>query len=543
MIVNRKNWLVLTCTLAVALVNAQSPEVPKKIALTQPFDSVGLIKSLPKALNVGISDSLSTKIQPSESSAEVLRDSKTQRIDSLQARLSSRLDSLSKLPNPDKKLIEVLSAYRTRLDSLRAPPGVGSVVSAGQASRAEVDKALSGVEDKVNEKLSLFSENGANVPGAAPSGNLSHLLPGANTSMPNAGSIPALNGIMAPSTAVPNLGVPSLPGTSIPSTNIPQVDVAIPDLKGVSVPAIPDLKTSVPEIGNVKGEMGKVNGVMQEASGYKEDIKTITSGNLDSLNAESIEKRIVQLDGVSDAGDQLLDGAQQAEMIKKWQSDPAYKRELAVTQAKEFSVNHFAGHESELLAVMDQLAQARTKVKDIEQVVDLFEKPANPMKDKPFIERLRPGVNLQLQWSNIVILDINPYVGYRLSGRWTTGIGWNERIGFSSDSYSFSSLDRVYGPRAFVHFKFKESNFLILSPELMHAVVPGHTVHTGESTSKWVPGLMGGYRREFRYSKKVIGTVQFLYNIVAPAGQSPYASRFNVLFGFEFPLKKKPKSV
>jgi hypothetical protein len=50
---------------------------------------------------------------------------------------------------------------------------------------------------------------------------------------------------------------------------------------------------------------------------------------------------------------------------------------------------------------------------------------------------------------------------------------------------------------------------------------------------------MAGYKREFRYSAKVISTVQFLYNLVAPNGQSPYADRINLMFGFEFPLKKK----
>jgi hypothetical protein len=48
------------------------------------------------------------------------------------------------------------------------------------------------------------------------------------------------------------------------------------------------------------------------------------------------------------------------------------------------AVNHFAGKEKELMAAMDQLS----KVKDAEQVVDLFKKPVNPMKGKPFVERL-----------------------------------------------------------------------------------------------------------------------------------------------------------
>ncbi len=519
----RKYFFVTICGFVFTISAAQS--LPEKVDFLQFPDSAKFSTKALKETKPGIPDSLATKLHTAEFPIKVVNDIQIRKTDSLLTCLISRIDSLSKLPNPDKELIERLSVYRNHLESLRTPQAMDRLADESQSTMAEVDKALSGVEGKVNEKLGLFSGHGANLPGPLSFG------------VPNEGSTPGLAGMPSPSLS----GGFSFPGAKIPSANIPQV--TLPDATGVTVPSMPDLRSSLPELGNAKGEMGKMKGVIQEAGGYKKDLKAVTSGNPDSLDAASIEERVEQFEIVSDAGDQFLDGAQQVALVKKWQSDQAYKRELAVTQAKEFAVNHFAGHESELLAVMDQLAQARTKIKDIEQVVDLFEKPANPMKDKPFIERLRPGVNLQLQWNNIVILDINPYVGYRLSARWTCGIGWNERVGFSSDSYSFSSRDRVYGPRAFVHFKFKESNFLILAPELMHAVVPGHTVPTGESTIKWVPGLMGGYRREFRYSKRVIGTVQFLYNIVAPTGQFPYASRFNVLFGFEFPLKKKPKSV
>jgi hypothetical protein len=457
--------------------------------------------------------------------------------------LTKQLDSLRTIKSPDTLVSKYLIGMTAKSDSLQSllklPPQTEEAARLQQRARDELNK----MPAKVNEKLKLFSEQGANVgqlSGFSFPGSMNSGLPGVDPNLPGTGIFPGLTGIAGPSAFIPSAsGGLSIPGANIPSANIPQVGLPVPDSKSISVPSLPDVKTSVPEIGDVKGEMGIVNGAMKEAQGYKKDIKAITAGNLDSLDAESIEKQVEQLDLVADASDQLLDGAQQAAMIKKWQSDPAYKREMAVTQAKEFSVNHFAGHEKELMAVMDKLASAKAKVKDAEQVVDLFGKPANPMKDKPTIERLRPGLNLQLQWSQIVLLDFNPYVGYRFSSKWMAGLGWNERIGFSSDSYKFSQKDRVSGVRGFVQYKFKGSNHLILSPELMNTEVPAETVPAGASTRRWVPGLMAGYKREFRYSAKVIGTVQFLYNLVAPNGQSPYADRINLMFGFEFPLKKK----
>jgi len=249
-------------------------------------DSVKTPREAPKKLHLGIPDSLSVKFHKDQ----------TDKIESRQRKLTSQIDSLTKIPNPDKKLLETLSIKRKRLDSLRSPPIINGFISTGQASKQKVDKTLLGIKGGVNEKLGLFSENGAIVPGPV---NLSQQGP--STSMPQSS------------------GGISLPGATMPSANIP--DVAVPDAKGVTVPSMPALKTSVPEIGTVTGELGQVNGTIKEAAGYKKDIKAITSGNLDSLDAESVEKRVGQLDFVGDADDQPLDGAQQAAMIKKWQSE------------------------------------------------------------------------------------------------------------------------------------------------------------------------------------------------------------------------------
>lgn len=456
--------------------------------------------------------------------------------------LKSQLDSLRNIKSPDTIVSEYLISMKAKSDSLqsllRLPPQTEEAAHLQQQARDELGK----VPAMINENLKLFAEQGANVgqlsgfnlPG---SGNLE--VPGVGPALPSGGVLEGLGGLSNPSTSITSVpGKLSMPAANITSTNILQAG-PVPNSKSFSVPSVPDIKAEVPQVGEVKGELGKVNGVAGEAQLHKKNIKAITSGNLDSLDSKSLEASVASFGDVTDQGSEFADDTRHAEMIKKWNSDPQYKKELAVSAAKEQAINHFAGHEEELKASMDQLSKAKGRVKDAEQVIDLFGKPANPMKDKPFIERLRPGINLQVQWMQLVLLDMNPYLGYRISGNWTAGLGWNERLGFTNANYAFSSSDRIYGPRAFIHYKLKESHFLILSPELMHSSVPAYTVHSGENTSKWVPGLMAGYRREFRYSKKVVGTIQVLYNLAAPMGQSPYASRFNLMFGFEFPLKKK----
>lgn len=426
--------------------------------------------------------------------------------------LKNQLDTLRSIKSPDtivsKYLIQVKARSDSLKDLLKLPPQTYEAIMLQQRAQEELNK----LPAQVNEKLKLFSEQGASV---------------------------GLSGFNLPGSLPTDVTVPSLRSSGL--TGIQSPGGAMLQINAPAEPALPNLNTDMPITGEMTKQFGEVSNAGKQLREVGKDFKTISTGNLDSIDSKAVETRLAEMAEVPGSGE-FTDPVQQAEMLKKWNSDPMYQRELAVTTAKEQAVNHFAGHETQLLSVMEQLSQAKGKVKDVEQVVDLFSKPSNPMKEKTFIERLRPGINLQVQWSQIVLLDINPFVGYRISGRWTTGIGWNDRVGFSSDSYSFSSRDRVYGPRAFVHFKFKESNFIILSPELMHTAVGASTSTHGESPTQWVPGLMGGYRKEFRYSKKMIGTVQFLYNLVAPSGQAmAYTSRLNVLFGFEFPLTKKVK--
>ncbi|MFM8743002.1 MAG: hypothetical protein ACKODM_06730 [Cytophagales bacterium] len=225
-------------------------------------------------------------------------------------------------------------------------------------------------------------------------------------------------------------------------------------------------------------------------------------------------------------------------MVEKWNSDPEYRKELAVNQVKEQAVNHFAGKEKELMAAIDQLSKAKTKVKDAEQVVDLFKKPANPMKGKPFVERLRPGINLQIQSRQNLMVDFNPQIGYRISGRFAAGIGWNDRVSFNSKKSSVNFDDRVYGPRSYVQVKVKGGSYGLLNAECMNAAfVPS----SGEASRQWVWSYLAGYKQEFRISNKLLGNLQIMYTFYTSYYQSPYVDKINMRVGFEFPQKRKRK--
>jgi hypothetical protein len=49
-----------------------------------------------------------------------------------------------------------------------------------------------------------------------------------------------------------------------------------------------------------------------------------------------------------------------------------------------------------------------------------------------------------------VLLDVNPYIGFRITKRLTVGAGWNERVGYNLDAMAWSpEKAHIYGPRLF----------------------------------------------------------------------------------------------
>ena len=101
----------------------------------------------------------------------------------------------------------------------------------------------------------------------------------------------------------------------------------------------------------------------------------------------------------------------------------------------------------------------------------------------------------------------------------------------------------IYGGRSFVQFKLKEGFLLRGEAEIMNAFVVPYLGNTDPASRQWVWSYFGGIKRDFKFSKFVMGNVQLMYNLYNPEHRSPYVSRLNIRMGFEFPMKKKRKSI
>lgn len=449
----------------------------------------------------------------------------------LQKHLAHHVDSLGKLPKTPQ-LTHSMDSLKGKLDSLQKAGPVKDIKKAEQQLaklQTQLNSKVKGLEGKMRKEL-----GDVNVASKVPAVN----LPSVNTPGLN---LPAVN---APNLKVPGIST-QLPGVSSEvNANLPVVNV--PSAAGNT--AIPSVNTNAPSIPNTSLPTNELNGIQKEtqqltqATGQlgqvQKEIQNVNSGNLDNVSKD-LEKTALNEGEIKTVSGEIMKAEDYKKMVAKWESDPEYRKEMAVTKAKEQAVNHFAGQEQQLATAMNQLTSVKQKYKDYEGTLDMFKKPGNAMKGKPFMERLRPGFNFQIQSAHEMWLDINPQVGYRISGRITAGVGWNERWGVDFNKWKYISNDHIYGPRAFAQVKIKSGIFAMIAPEVMNALIPPSYNNSNDpATRKWVWSWMAGIKKEFRVSKRAFGNLQVLYNLYNPSHQSPYVSSFNVRMGFEFPMRK-----
>lgn len=353
---------------------------------------------------------------------------------------------------------------------------------------------------KINEKLSFPEQSG---------------IDSITTDLPVTGQFPKVrlnSPDLNPDVNIPKDGL-TIPDAQIPELNIPQTTpLELPKLDKVKVP---ENVTEVTDVINANKD------VLDEAA----NMNTETIENL----PEDLESKAAQLDEVQEL-------QKQRDQMERYK-DPMVMKEQALNKAKETAVNHFKGHEEELKAAMEEFAKVRAKIPDPDGVYDMMKKRSNPYKGKSFAERIQPGIALQVQKPNSIWLDINPYLLYKLSGRFYTGLGWNERLIYNTSDKNFEQRYRIYGARMNFQFKIKSNIWLKADAEDMNVWSPSGLADSGNR--QWVWSFFGGMRNDFQLSKRLHGNIQVLYNLYNPDNRSPYANRLNVRFGLELIRKKQ----
>ena len=315
-------------------------------------------------------------------------------------------------------------------------------------------------------------------------------------------------------------------GLDLPSSSLP--DTSVPGLPSTSLDVNSNSITEGIKSNKLISSAGEQAGNLQ---GNAEQIQQLKEQPIDKL----VDSKVSGLSEVKD-----IQQASAIENIDAIKSQDAVKAELK-KQVRTVAIDHFAGKEKQLKAAMDKISKYKAKYPSASSIADLKKKPANAMKTKPLIERIVPGVNHQiLRKGDDILVDFNPYAGYKFTGRITAGLGWNQRVAYNTDVRSFHPSLRIYGPRAFGEFKLGKGFSPRLEAETMNTLVPPPTrVQTDPYGRRWVWGVFTGIKKEYKFIGNVKGTASVMVRLFDPKHQSPYADVVNARFGFEFPMKKK----
>lgn len=438
-------------------------------------------------------DSIKTDFNAKARSLKNSYDSTIAKIDTPRAKINSSIDSLQRLQLPTDK-------YTRKLDSL---------ANLKTQAESKFNSNLADLKSKTTGKLNALDlPPQYKEPVQAMAKNV------------DAFSLNS-NAIEIPGVEIPGYELPKLDGLNLPNGDISKF-------------------TTLPKIETPVGDLSKVT---ENLKGVQEDVKSITSGNVGDVKElpKTLENQAGKMEGVQELQKQsgIIDETKGKLDIVK---DPSSGKEKAVEMAKEVAIDHFAGKDQQLKAAMDQMAKYKQKYSSMSSIKDLPKRPPNAMKGKPFIERLVPGLYFQFQQKRFNLFDFNPYVGYRISGRFTAGAGWNERFARDKKLDTWNPNGRIYGPRAFVDFRVFRGFMAHLETEYMnsfvHADIKNQNYEVGNR--EWVWGMMTGMKKDYKIYKNLRGTVLLQYNLFNPKYRAPYVDRLNSRIGVEYVLKKKP---
>jgi hypothetical protein len=339
-------------------------------------------------------------------------------------------------------------------------------------------------------------------------------------------------------------------GFKIPAgdLNIPYIGVgksSIENLGGLNIQS-PVGDAAIPDIDGLKGinaEAGSISNVTGKVGEYGKDVQGVVKGDLSEVKniPGAAESKAEELSGMNEVKDQTKALDEYKDIAGSMQNPDSLKA-LAIQEAKQVAVNHFAGKEEQLKEAMETLAKYKSKYSSLNSLSEATKRPPNEMKGKPFIERLVPGIGIQVQKKGgDVLVDFNPYAGYRFTGRITAGLGWNQRVAYNFDNGIFNAQAKIFGPRTFGEFKLWKGFSPRVEVEVMNTNVPPitRTPTVDPLKREWVWGAFLGVKKEYKFIKNVKGTALVMMRLFNPDHKSPYADVVNVRFGFEFPMKKK----
>lgn len=199
--------------------------------------------------------------------------------------------------------------------------------------------------------------------------------------------------------------------------------------------------------------------------------------------------------------------------------------------------DHFANHKAELDKARAGLDKYKGRFEKVESVKDMpkgFLK-LNPLKGKPWPERVIMGTHWQLGKQDRFVVDLGPYTAWRFTDKLSAGGGFQYRLSASVKEKPWvSASEKVLGYFAFTDMEVYKGFFLRAHYEDLSAPVPRKNAITQaeEVRQEWVKGLSVGVGKTYTFYKSVMGYGLVQYNLLHQRGETPYLQPLQTKIGF-----------
>ena len=386
---------------------------------------------------------------------------------------------------------------------------------------------LSTGENKIREKTGQLEEKVTEIkPVRDTQDALGNIQQETGLSGPN-GVAPEVPGVDASGMGLPDS--PALPDAHLPTDKLSEVKA----LPGQGMEHLQNMEG----VDQASEHLGKVKEIGGQAGGYQKDVEAISQGKFD------------QVEQLPQAAEQHLSGTQEIKTLKEQQatlkqvqnqpqeikekvtqySDKKFLKQQAKQKLLESSKDHFSHRTTELQAAQKKLAKHKRKYSQVNGQTGKLVKRTS-LKGKPLKERLTGGLTLQIHQGPPTAFSLSPFVGYRFSKRWSSGIGGTYRLAFDESNSPIWNYP-VYGARGYVECVPFKKFLLHAEYERLWASVPHQQSSTAEADRRWVEGIMIGGGKSYKVTKKIKGNVLFLRNFTY-VPQGPYLQKWNIRFGF-----------
>lgn len=486
----------------------------QQIDLTAPVDSLGGLIPADTLPNVSPVDSLHR-----------INRYLTERVDSLS--LQSHTDSLS------NRIRQLGDNLEKRADS------IGSKVT------DKLDDLQQNVSDKIQRTINGKTGEQVEMPELNKSGlsNTGELIPALDLKLPDT-KFPDFNeGTSLPN--IPSIADPSIPDLSISELKLPSTDATL-DLRNLpsatdSLP-LKDLSGLPSRLGMDTAKIRESLGVDSRMAPYIDRADSLSMESLQNMGMEEIEAYAENSKPVQELSEELKRAnaikAEQEAMLQRYQD-----KKFLMEDIKRKSANVANDVINPLSEEFKQAQQATAKARRLNPAVQSFKeivrKRPNEMKNKPFYERLVPGIGLQPFNGADFEIDVAPFLSYRITGRWSAGLGGVYRVAFNSDNRYYAGQGGVYGFRGFADFNVLKGFFAHAEMERLHldyAIKPPAETEFQQRTWNGYVGI----GKQVPLTRKINTTVTALYRIEIK-GYLPGTSHFGIRMAFIYVTKKVRK--